>query len=55
MAERFIVRRFGLLTRKQDDAKAVEKLDKNLRKFNVNDSVKYDFDLFGIEVREIIK
>lgn len=47
-----VARKFGLLTRKQDDAKAVVELDKNLRKFDTNDPVKYDFALFGIGVFE---
>ena len=50
-----VARRFGLLTRKQDDAKAVEELDKILRKFDANDPVKYDYALFGIGVHDIIK
>lgn len=45
-------RRFKLLTRKQRDWKAVEELTGNLRKFDPNDPVKYDFALFGIGVME---
>ena len=41
-------RDFGLLTRKQNDAKALEELDTNLRKLDANDPVKYDFALFGL-------
>jgi len=45
-------RALGLLTRKQNDWKAVEELTSNLRKFDVSDPVKYDFALFGIGVFE---
>lgn len=41
-------RDLGLITRKQDDWKALEELMTNLRKFDVNDPSKYDFALFGI-------
>tara|TARA_B100000963_G_scaffold117751_1_gene102495 strand:+ start:649 stop:1272 length:624 start_codon:yes stop_codon:yes gene_type:complete len=40
-------REFGLIKRKLNDWKAVEELDKNLRKLDPNDPVKYDFALFG--------
>jgi len=43
-------RRFNLLKRKQRDWKAVEELTQNLRKFDPEDPVKYDFALFGIGV-----
>ena len=43
-----IARKLGLLKRKQNDAKALAQLDKNLRKLDQNDPVKYDFALFGI-------
>ncbi len=42
----------GLLERKQDDWKALEELMIQLRKFDSNDPVKYDFALFGIGVNE---
>jgi uncharacterized protein (TIGR02757 family) len=42
-------RRFGLLTRKQNDKKAVEELTDNLKKFNSADPIIYDFALFGAE------
>jgi uncharacterized protein (TIGR02757 family) len=45
-----IARKLGLLTRKQNDFKAVLELDKQLRSFDKNDPVKYDFALFGIGV-----
>ncbi len=38
----------GLLKRKQNDFKAVEELTNNLKKFDANDPVKYDFALFGL-------
>jgi uncharacterized protein (TIGR02757 family) len=45
-------RRFGLLTRKQNDWKSVEELTSVLREFDPSDPVKYDFALFGIGVNE---
>ena len=50
-----VARMLGLLTRKQDDAKAVQELNKNLRELDANDPVKYDFALFGLGVHEKIK
>lgn len=47
-----VARKLGLLTRKQNDAKAVIELDANLRLFDKNDPVKYDFALFGLGVFE---
>ena len=47
-----VARKLGLLTRKQNDAKAVAELDKNLRIMDRNDPVKYDFALFGLGVFE---
>ncbi len=41
-------RQLGLLTRKQDDWKAVLEVTDNLRRFDQNDPVKYDFALFGM-------
>ncbi|MCH2230423.1 MAG: TIGR02757 family protein [Crocinitomicaceae bacterium] len=41
-------RDLGLITRKQNDWKALEELMSNLSKFDSNDPVKYDFALFGI-------
>ena len=43
-----IARKLKLLQRKQNDAKALEQLDKKLRKFDATDPVKYDFALFGL-------
>lgn len=47
-----VARRLGLLTRKQNDRKAVEELMTHLRRFDVKDPVKYDFALFGAGVYE---
>ena len=47
-----VSRKLGLLTRKQSDWKAVEELTANLRKFDPNDPVKYDFALFGLGIFE---
>lgn len=41
-------RELGLITRKQDDWKALEELMTNLKKFDPKDPSKYDFALFGI-------
>ena len=47
-----VARKLGLLTRKQNDAKAVKELDASLRQLNPMDPVKYDFALFGLGVFE---
>lgn len=47
-----VARKLGLLTRKQNDAKALKELGANLLKFDPNDPVKYDFALFGLGVFE---
>jgi uncharacterized protein (TIGR02757 family) len=47
-----VARQFGLLTRKQNDFKALYELDTNLRILDSNDPVKYDFALFGLGVFE---
>lgn len=47
-----IARQLGLLTRKQNDWKAVEELTFKLREFDPHDPIKYDFALFGIGVFE---
>jgi len=41
-------RELGLLTRKQNDWKALEELMAKLQKMDADDPVKYDFALFGI-------
>ena len=50
-----VARSFGILTRKQNDAKAVAELDAFLRDLDRDDPVKYDFALFGIGVSENMK
>src|SRR5690625_2719588 len=47
-----VARKLKLLTRKQNDDKAVAELDKNLRQLDPKDPVKYDFALFGLGVFE---
>ena len=47
-----VARKLGLLTRKQNDAKAVLELDTNLRILDADDPTKYDFALFGLGVFE---
>lgn len=47
-----VARRLGLLSRKQNDAKAVAELDATLRAMDPEDPVKYDFALFGLGVFE---
>lgn len=47
-----VARKLGILTRKQNDAKALKELDNQLRIFDANDPVKYDFALFGLGVFE---
>lgn len=47
-----VARRLGLLSRTQNDWRAVEELTRNLRKFDAEDPVKYDFALFGMGVFE---
>lgn len=43
-------RKLGLLHRKQNDWKAVEELTNNLRKFDPDDPIKYDYALFGMGI-----
>ena len=45
-----ISREMGLLKRSSNDFKAVLELTENLRKFDPNDPVKYDFAMFGYGV-----
>jgi uncharacterized protein (TIGR02757 family) len=47
-----VARKLGLLSRKQNDAKALLELDTNLRLLDAKDPVKYDFALFGLGVFE---
>ncbi|MBL1145411.1 MAG: TIGR02757 family protein [Bacteroidetes bacterium] len=48
-------RKLGLLERKQNDWQAVEELTNNLRKYDANDPVKYDFALFGMGVNKDVE
>ena len=43
-----IARKISILTRKQNDGKALHELDKALREMDPIDPVKYDFALFGL-------
>lgn len=45
-----VARKFGLIQRKQVDWQTTLELTKNLRKFDADDPVKYDFSLFGLGV-----
>ncbi len=47
-----VARKLGLLTRKQNDAKALAELDTSLRILDKDDPVKYDFALFGLGIFE---
>jgi uncharacterized protein (TIGR02757 family) len=45
-------RKLGLLKRKQSDLTAVEEITHNLRNFDPQDPVKYDYALFGLGIFE---
>lgn len=47
-----VARKLGLLTRTQNDWRAVEEITARLRDFDRDDPVKYDFALFGLGVFE---
>jgi uncharacterized protein (TIGR02757 family) len=47
-----VARKLGLVTRKQNDWKALVELMQHLRAFDPDDPVKYDFALFGLGVYE---
>ena len=47
-----VARRLGILSRTQNDWKAVVELTDSLRQFDPDDPVKYDFALFGLGVFE---
>jgi len=47
-----VARKLGLLRRKANDWRSVEELTGNLRQFDPDDPVKYDFALFGLGVFE---
>ena len=48
-------REMQLLTRKSNDKKAVVELTNNLKIFDSNDPVKYDFAIFGKGIEETYK
>ncbi len=50
-----VARRLGLLSRKQDDFRAVLELTESLTAFDASDPVKYDYALFGMGIHEHIK
>ena len=45
-----IARGLGLLTRRQNDWKAVEEVMRELREADAEDPVKYDYALFGVGI-----
>lgn len=47
-----VARKLNLITRKQRDWKTTIELTEALKKFDLNDPVKYDFALFGLGVEE---
>jgi uncharacterized protein (TIGR02757 family) len=47
-----VARKLGILKRTQDDWKATVELTENLKQFDINDPIKYDFSLFGLGVFE---
>ncbi|MFB3387366.1 TIGR02757 family protein [Flavobacterium sp. LAR06] len=47
-----VARKLGILSRKQNDGKALAELDFKLRQMDSKDPVKYDFALFGLGVFE---
>ena len=47
-----VSRKLGLLTRTQNDWRAVEEITAKLREFDPEDPIKYDFALFGLGVFE---
>ncbi|MBR2429773.1 MAG: TIGR02757 family protein [Alistipes sp.] len=46
-------RAMGLLTRKQDDWKAVEEITASLRDFSAGDPTRYDYSLFGAGITKL--
>lgn len=47
-----VARKLGILSRKQNDRKAVEELTDHLKRFDPEDPAKYDFALFGLGIYE---
>jgi len=52
MCTRTCRQKLGLLSRRQNDWKAVEELTESLRKMDSCDPVKYDYGLFGMGMYE---
>ncbi|MCK9450886.1 MAG: TIGR02757 family protein [Bacteroidales bacterium] len=50
-----VARKLGLLSNKQNNAKAVHELDQALRQLDPDDPVKYDYALFGLGVFEKLR
>ena len=50
-----ISRKMGLLTRKTNDFKAVLELTENLKKFDCNDPIKYDFAIYAKGINDAVK
>lgn len=50
-----VARQLGLLSRKQNDWRAVEELTTTLREYDMDDPVKYDFALFGAGISGYFK
>jgi len=50
-----VARKLKLLKRKQNDWRAVEEIDKVLRRFDPVDPCRYDFALFGLGVEGVFK
>lgn len=48
-----VSREMNLLNRNSNDFKAVFELTENLKKFDINDPVKFDFAMFGLGINEI--
>jgi uncharacterized protein (TIGR02757 family) len=48
-----VARTLGLLERNQNDWKAVKELTENLKYFDKDDPVKYDYALFGMGLEKI--
>lgn len=46
-------RAMGLLTRKQDDWRAVEQITASLREFSAEDPTRYDYSLFGAGITKL--
>jgi uncharacterized protein (TIGR02757 family) len=47
-----VARKLGLISRKQNDTRALAELDSNLRMMDPDDPVKYDYALFGLGIFE---